>query len=272
MTDAPGGYLKAWLAHIQELTKSSKPKDESADERGSALFAKWLEATGMTGHDVKSRMLGSREMKSPDKGSDKRREELLAKLMGPTNTTNKGARSHMLDSPEMESFQGVNRLAKKPDGTTVVHYYFANDSVEANGLCSSGGLAHTECTPLIDDKARKLAREAMRDIVTESGSKIEFQEVFSLEQADLTFMRSPKSIEERGPLASGIAGKAGNKNYVVDATDETMANSKRIVERELSRLSPEQQEIFHRELVEKYGENGDIVSGLMHRWRSAESS
>ncbi len=63
---------------------------------------------------------------------------------------------------------------------------------------------------------RKLARETMKDIVTESGAKIEFDEVFSLQQADITFVKSSKTIEAEGHHGEGFAGRSGDKNIVVD--------------------------------------------------------
>jgi hypothetical protein len=90
-----GETVNAWLAAVREDLNSTKPKDEATDNEISRFFAKWST---------------------------------------PVHSTQDGAKSRMLDSTELESRYAVDRLTKKSDGTTVVRYYFSNDSTEANAL------------------------------------------------------------------------------------------------------------------------------------------
>jgi hypothetical protein len=173
------------------------------------------------------------------------------------------AKSRVLDSPDMESRYAVDRLTKKPDGTTVVRYYFPNDAVEVNALCANDSMLHSQCTPE-EDNARKQAREAMKDIATESRAKIEFQEVFSLEGADIAFVRSPKGIEEDGRRADGYAGRSGGKNYIVDGMGAS--DYRQVMEQAFNLLPPEQREKAKEKILEvygkKYGKDANIFTIL----------
>jgi hypothetical protein len=203
-----------WMTLIQEGTKTATPRDQATDEEISKLFAKWMVPLDPAQGDVKSKML---------------------------------------DSPDMESRYAVNKLMKKPDGTTVVHYYFSNDSAEANALSMGDPLVHSESTALKDDNLRKLAREAMTDIVAESGAKIQFDEVHSLAQADISFVQSPHPIvaDDDNKLGAGAAGRAHNKNFI-DVMDEHASREK--IEQAFSLLSPEQGETAKRAIKQIYGD------------------
>src|ERR1035438_801324 len=85
-----------------------------------------------------------------DERADSRRKQFCA-LLQPTKGTGDDAKSRMLDSSEMASMHEVNRLTKKPDGTTVVHYYFPNDAGEVDRLSGSDKIFQPECEPYKDD-------------------------------------------------------------------------------------------------------------------------
>jgi hypothetical protein len=202
------------LAHVQESTKPAKPKDESLDQRIKTVFAKWLEPVEATGDD----------------GS---------------------AKSRVIDSREMESFHRVDHLTKRADGTTVVRYYFPSDIDEVNGICASDARFHPECMPLLDDKTKALAREAMKAIVGESGARIDFQEVPSLDNADIAFVKSSGALSGYGIRADGYAGRAADRNYIVDGMGGS--SFRQLMEEAFNELPPEQQDKFREQILQKYG-------------------
>jgi hypothetical protein len=225
MADASHGSLNTWLADVREKLNSTQPKNTATEGEISTFFTR-LGASVITAQNE--------------------------------------ARSRMLDSTEMESRHAVDRLDRKPDGTTVVYYYFPNDPAEVSRLCKDDASFQPECTPLNEDRARKQARNAMRDIVSESRAKIEFQEVFSLDQADIAFVKSPKVIEADGRRAEGYAGRGGDKNYIVDGIGAS--NYRQVMEQAYDSLPPEAREKARERVLrvygDKYGRDADIFTIL----------
>jgi hypothetical protein len=141
-----------------------------------------------------------------DKSTDDKIRRLFAKWIVPINPTQDETKSKMLDSPEMESRYAVDHLTKKQDGTTVVRYYFSSATTEIRGLCTSEALLHSECMPL-SDNVRRMARETMKAIAAESGAKIEFDEVFSLDEADVALVKPAGALNVSGEHVDGCSGK-----------------------------------------------------------------
>jgi hypothetical protein len=223
MTDANDVDLNAWLAFLQERARSAKARDESADQRTRESFAKLVEpinAVGTAGEDAKSRII---------------------------------------DSPDMESYHAVNHLTKKPDGTTVVNYYFMGDPAESAAFSRSD--IHLESVPL-DARTRELAREVMNDIVAESGAKIEFREVSSTDRADVTFVKSAGTIQGHDVVADGYAGRAGRRNYIVDGMGAS--SFRKTMEQVFNEFSPEKREKAKEAILkaygDKYGKDTDIYT------------
>ena len=196
--------------------------------------------------DVQAR-LNMNTVKPTDAPTGEALSQFFAALGNPRAAGQDDIGSGMSDSPSLEARYAVDQLEKRPDGTTVVRYYFSNAAAEVNELCRNDPLLHAECAPTIDDRTRNQARETMRAIVAESGAKIEFQEVPSMKEADVSFIKSSKVIDADGKQAVGYAGRSGNKNYIVDAIEG--ANERLMVERAFSQFPPEQREQAKRAML-----------------------
>jgi len=228
MTETPDNKSRGtqpWTAYIDETMTTATPERKESAKRVFDTFAKWI-------------------VKEPAADDSK---------------------SRMLDSTEMESRFAVDKLSKGPDGTTVVRYYFSDNTSEANTFCGNDPLAHSSCSPFENSNGRKLAREAMRDIVAESKAKIEFKEVHSANAADITFVAaSGMKADIDGTRTAGFAGRGNNQNFIISAMDTTQF--KIMFEQAFSQLPPDQRESVSKGIrktyADKYGKDVSIFEIL----------
>ncbi len=212
--------------------------------------------TGDSDDDVNAWLADVREKLSHKKSENQASSEVVLRFfrdgVAASAAQQDEPKSAILDSPERESLYQVNYLTKKSDGTTVVHYYFPSDAAEANGISHNDALFRPDCAPLNEERARNLAREVMREIVSESGARIEFQEVSSLDKADLAFVKASGVIEHGGGRAEGYAGHSGSLNYVVDGM--SASNFRQVMQQSFNLLPPEEREKARKSILEEYGD------------------
>lgn len=220
--------MNEWLGEVKQQMETAKSEDKASRDDIRRSFAKWLIAV---------------------------------------DPNEQPAKSKMLDSPDMEERYAVKQLTKMPDGTTLVRYYFSDNSVEASALSMNDPLLHTDSTAFMDENLRGLARDVTKSIVAETGARIKFEEVSSLAEADVAFVQSPHCIEADNDHVpgSGAAGRAHNKNFI-DVMDER--SSKETIERAFRLLSSDQRERAKAMIIETYGDkyskNADIFTILAY--------